>query len=159
MARRVYEGTVNVYWATTVVDKSAPTVSEITAATDITCYLSKDGLAVNINTNNVDSAALCETFDAQIPGSWGADIQLTGFRDDYDDVLWDLAVYGTTGYLIVEPYGEPDELPAAGDQVEVYPVTMHQKAPANSAANTQQRFMLAMPGRAQPDLDAIVATG
>jgi hypothetical protein len=36
---------------------------------------------------------------------------------------------------------------------------MHQKAPANSAANTQQRFMLAMPGRSQPDLDAIVATG
>lgn len=158
MARRVYEGTVNVYWAPAVADISAPTLAELGAATDITCYLTKDGLAVNIATNNVDSAALCETFDAQIPGSWGADIQLTGFRDDYDDVLWDLAVYGTEGYLIVEPYGEPDELPLAGAQVEVYPATMHQKAPANSAANTQQRFTLALPVRSRPDLDAIVST-
>lgn len=159
MGRRVYEGTVNVYWATAVADKSAPTISEITAATDITCYLTKDGLAPNVTTNDVDSSALCETFDATIPGSWGADFTLTGFRDDYDDVLWDLAIYGTEGFLIVEPFGTPDELPAAGDKVEVWPATMNQKSPMNSATNTQQRFSLKLNITSQPDLDATVATG
>lgn len=157
MGRRVYEGTVNVYWATAVADITAPTVAEITAATNITCFVTKDGLAPNISTNSVDSAALCETFDATIPGSWGADFSLTGFRDDDDDVLWDLAVYGSAGFLIIEPFGTPDVLPSIGDKVEVWPATMNQKSPANSATNTQQRFTLPLNITSQPDLDAVVA--
>lgn len=157
MSRRVYEGTMNVYFATDVADVSAPTVTEITAAVDITCDLSKDGIAPNISTNNVDIAALCETFDATIPGSFGADFQLTGFRDDTTEALWDLAIYGTAGFLIIEYFGEPGVLPEAGDKVGVWPVTMNQKSPANSAANTAQMFTVPFNVTAQPDLDAVVA--
>lgn len=158
MARRVYEGTVNVYFATTVADISAPKISEITGATDITCFLTKDGLAPNITTNNVDSGALCDVFDGQIPGSFGADFTLTMFRDDYDDAAWELVEYGETGFIIVEPFGAAGELPVAGDPVEVYEGAWHQKSPANSAANTQQTFTAPFPC-VRVDLDAVVATG
>lgn len=158
MARRVYEGTVNVYFATAVADISAPTVAEITAATDITCFLTKDGFAPNINTNNVDSAALCDVYDGQIPGSFGADVTLTMFRDDATpEDAWDLVVYGQTGFLIVEPFGEPGVLPVAGDKVEVYEGAWHQKSPGNTAANTQQTFTAAFP-TVRIDFDALVSS-
>lgn len=155
MARRVYEGTLNLYWAESIADITAPTSGELAAATDITCLVTKDGWQPNITTNNVDSAALCDRVDAQIPGSVGADCSITGFRDDANDDLWDLWEYGQEGYIIAEPFGTPNQLPAPGAKVEVYHGTMHQKSPSNSAANTQQTFTAPFPVLAF-ELDAVV---
>lgn len=159
MARLVYEGRTNVYWATTITNPAAPTVAEIGAATDITGFITKDGVAVNINTNNVDSATIEEIFDAQVVGSYGADLQLTMFRDDTADTAWDLCVYGTNGYVVIDRFNDAGDEPLAGDVVEVWPAQMHQPAPQNSAANTQQRFIESFAVTAAPELAAVVATG
>lgn len=157
MARQVSEGKTNVYWATTVANKAAPTVAEITAATAIVGFTAKDGLEVNINGNKVDSSTLAETFDAQVPGSWGADVKLKMFRDNTADTAWNLSVYGTNGFLIVDRFRASGTLPSAGHKVEVYPAAMLQPAPGNTAANEVMTFTLEIAVTSQPNLSATVA--
>jgi hypothetical protein len=157
MARFVYEGKTNVYWATTVASKTAPTVAEITAAVALTNFVAKDGVAVNITTNNVDSATIAETFDSQLTGSWGAEIELTLFRDDSADTAWTTCVYGTNGYLIIDRIRASGTLPSAANKVEVYPAQMHQPAPENSATNTQVRFIEKFAVTSAPAMTATVA--
>jgi hypothetical protein len=157
MARIVYEGKTNVYWATSVASKTAPTVAEITAAVALTNFVAKDGVEVNFSTNNVDSATIAEVFDAQIPGSYGVDITLTMFRDNSADTAWTTCVYNTAGYLIIDRFRASGTLPSAGHKVEVYPATMHQPSPENSAANTVVRFVEKFTGTSAPAMTATVA--
>jgi hypothetical protein len=157
MARLVYEGRTNVYWVTTISNIAAPTVAEITAGTPLTNFVAKDGVAVNTTTNNVDSATIAETFDSQIVGSWGGSVELTMFRDDSADTAWNLCVYGTNGYVVIDRFNDSGTLPIATEKVEVWPAEMHQPVPQNSAANTQQRFVEMFAVTAQPNLKATVA--
>lgn len=157
MARQVYEGKTNVYWATSVSSKTAPTVAEITAAVALTNFVAKDGVAVNITTNNVDSATIAETFDAEVVGSWGGEIELTMFRDNSADTAWTTCVYGTAGYLIIDRFRASGTLPSAGHKVEVFPAQMHQPSPENSAANTLLRFKEKFAVTSAPALTATVA--
>ena len=157
MARQVSEGRTNVYWCTTVANKAAPTVAEITAGTSLAGFTSKDGLQVNINGNKVDSATLAETFDAQVAGSWGADVTLTMFRDNATDTAWNLSVYGTNGFLVIDRFRLAGVLPSAGNKVEVYPGQMLQPAPGNTAANEVVTFSLDIAITSQPNLSATVA--
>lgn len=158
MARFVYEGKTNVYWVVSIATDSTPTLSEIQAGVDLTNFVAKDGVAVNINTNNVDSATIGETFDAQVAGSWGADLQLTMFRDDSADTAWNTCVYGSNGYVVIDRFNDTGTDPSNGDKVEVWPAEMHQPAPQNSAANTQVRFIESFAVTGQPYLSATVTT-
>ena len=158
MARFVYEGRTNVYWVTTIATDSTPSLTEIQAGVDLTNFVAKDGVAVNINTNNVDSATIAETFDAQVVGSWGADLQLTMFRDDAADTAWTTCVYGSNGYLVIDRFNPSGTDPGNGDKVEVWPAEMHQPSPQNSAANTQVRFVESFAVTGQPYLSATVTT-
>lgn len=158
MARFVYEGRTNVYWVLSIATDSTPTLTEIQAGVDLSPFVAKDGVAVNINTNNVDSATITEIFDAQVVGSWGADLQLTMFRDDTADTAWNTCVYGSNGYIVIDRFNLAGADPGNGDKVEVWPAQMHQPAPQNSATNTQVRFIEALAVREQPNLRATVTT-
>lgn len=155
MARRVYEGTYDLYFATTVASIAAPTVAEITAAVDITDFLTRDGFNPNVSNNNVDSKTLRSTFDGMIPGTHGGVPQITGFRDDTVDTLWNLVVYNTSGYLIAVPFGG-GVLPVATDPCMVWQGAWSQKVPGTPAENTQQTFTADFPS-IDLDLDAAVA--
>jgi hypothetical protein len=159
MARFVYEGKTNVYWLVTITTTATPTTTEIAAGVDLTNFVAKDGVAVNINTNNVDSATIAEVFDAQVAGSWGADLQLTMFRDDSADTAWTTCTYGSNGYVVIDRFNASGTDPAVGEKVEVWPAQMHQPSPQNSATNTQVRFIESFAVRAAPSLSATVTTG
>src|SRR6478752_4663623 len=142
MARFVYEGKTNVWWVPTIATTSTPRVNEITAGTALTNFVAKDGVEVNINTNNVDSATIAQIFDAQAVGSYGADLKLTLFRDDSADTAWTTCVYGSTGYLVISRINTASgSNPANGAKVEVWPAQMHQPSPQNSAANEVVKFV------------------
>lgn len=158
MSRFVYEGKTNVYWVLSIATASTPTLSEIQAGVDLTNFVAKDGVAVNINTNNVDSATIAEIFDAQVAGSWGADLQVTMFRDDATDTAWNTCVYGSNGYVVIDRFNASGSDPGNGDKVEVWPSEMHQPAPQNSAMNTQVRFVESFAVTSQPSLTATVTT-
>jgi hypothetical protein len=155
--RLVYEGKTNVYWLTACANIAAPTAAEVAAGTALTSFVAKDGVATNLTTNNVDSATIAETFDAQQTGSWGAEIELTMFRDATADTAWNLCVYGTAGFLVIDRFRNSGTLPIATNKVEVWPAQMHQPAPENSASNTMQRFVEKFAVTSQPNLKAVVA--
>lgn len=155
MSRLVHEGNTKIFWLTTIAASDLePTAAEITAGTDITAFVTKDGLSTPQNQNMVDSATLNEVFDAQRVGSWGGSLQLTMFRDDTTETGgWDLVVYGTEGYIVVSRFGAP----VATDVVEVYPAEMHNPVMAPTAANEMQRFTATLAVTAEPNLRAVVA--
>lgn len=159
MSRYVYEKYTRVVFATTLASKSAPTVANLNAGTDITSFLTKDGLSTPQNQNMVDSSTLAETFDSQLPGSWGGAIELTCFRDNGsgDDDAWDLFVYGTNGFLVVRRGILISTAFAASQKVEVYPVQHHQPIMQPSAANEEQRFKVTLAVTGEPELKATVA--
>jgi hypothetical protein len=159
MARFVYECRTNVYWLTTIATTSTPRVNELTAGVNLTNFVAKDGVEVNINSNNVDSATIAEIFDAQVVGSYGADLQLTMFRDDgATDTAWATCVYGTNGYLVIDRFSASGSSPTNGKKVEVWPAEMHVPSPENSAANTDVRFIEKFAVTSAPYLSATVTT-
>lgn len=157
MTRQVSEGKTNVYWVTTIANIAAPTAAEIAAGTALTNFITKDGVNPGTTTNNVDSASIAETFDAQNTGSWGGEFELTMFRDNTADTAWNLCVYGTTGYLVIDRFRNSGTLPIATNKVEVWPAQMHQPVPQPTAANTNMRFVEKFAITSQPNLKATVA--
>lgn len=161
MSRLVYEGRTKVYWLSTApADPTAPTVTEITAGVDVTPFVAKDGVAVNITDNKVDSATIEETWDAQVMGSEGADVTLTCFRDDDDETDgYELFVHGTVGALVLCRFNpDPETDPAEGDKVEVWTeMMMGNPRMMNSATNEVQKFEASFAVGRRPNLHAVVA--
>jgi hypothetical protein len=159
MSRFVHEGYTKVAFVPTVADISEPTVAELGAGTELTELMPKDGLGINFSQNMVDNASLADTFDAQLVGSWGGSITLTGFRDnvDADDDFWNLASHGTNGFLVVRRGIADSTAWTAAQTVEVYPVQLHQPFVGSTAANEQVRFTLAAAVTSEPNLSATVA--
>ena len=159
MPRYVHEGNTKVAFVPTIASKTAPTVAELGAGTDISTLLTKDGLQTPDSQNMVDSSTLADTFDAQRVGSWGGSITLTGFRDSVaaNDDLWDLAVYGTEGFLVVRRGLPYDDAWAAAQNVEVYPIEFHEPVMNQTGANEEARFTVACAVTGQPAKRATVA--
>lgn len=158
MSAYVHEGMTKVSWVPTITNVAAPTVAQLTAGTDITELLTKDGLNISLTQNTVDNTSLAETFDSQLVGSWGGSITLTAKRDnDGTDAAWNLFTHGETGYLVVRRGAAYDGAFAADDDVEVYPAQSGEPVPNATAANAQATFSVTLAITAQPDLHAVAA--
>lgn len=144
MARYPFEEYTRVVWVPTVTNIAAPTVAEIAAGTDLSCYITKDGLNPGGTSNKVDTGVLCNRVDGQVAGSVGYDMTLRMQRDNGsgEDDAWDLAVWGTNGYLIVRRGVLYGTAVAAAQKVEVYKGQMLEPVMQGSAANTNQAFEL-----------------
>lgn len=157
MSAYVHEGMTKVALVPTIANISAPTVAELTAGTDITELLTKDGLQISLNQNYADNSSLAGRFDAQVVGSFGGNPTLVFKRDNVTDTAWDLFTWGTNTNLVVrrgQPYGEAW---AAADKVEAYPIQTHEPVPNNTAANAQATATVGTAVTSQPDLHAVVA--
>lgn len=159
MARGPYEERTRVYWVPTIASIAAPTVAELNAGTDLSCFITKDGLTEPNSQNMVDAAALCERFDAQRVGSFGGTIGLKMYRDtvDADDDAYNLCVYGTNGYLVRRWGVTHGTAWAAAQKVAVFPAEMHEPVMNDTAANTMATFNETLAVTGQPNLKATVA--
>lgn len=157
MARWANDGQLRVHVVASISNIAAPTVAEINAGTNISNFITKDGLTVPANQNNVANASLAETFDSELPGSFGGAIEMTGIRDNATDTFWDLVVYNTVTHLVVRRGVPTATAFAASQKVEVYPITWHEPIPLQTASNEQGRFTAMAPVRSQPNLKATVA--
>lgn len=160
MPRYVDDGMTKVTWAV-IADKEFPALSELLAGEDIECGLTGDGLNINFSENEVDDAALCEPFDATLPGTFKVSPELTLKRRNKvagdTDVYWVLFnTRGEQGTLVVRRGIDSDTAWAAGQDAETYPGTIGVRRPAATARNQQARFMLTIFGSEEPGLDAIV---
>ena len=157
MAAYIHEGMTKVSWVVTLSSVSSPTAVQLTAGTDITTFMTKDGLNISLSQNNVDNTSLAETFDSQLVGSWSGDPSLTFKRDNTADTAWDLFEWGAVGFLVVRRGVLYSTAYAAAQKVEVYPAQAHEPIPNNTAANAQATATVKLAITAQPDLHAVVA--
>ena len=166
MALFAYDGNVRLGYlvgSDSIDDISAPTLSELGDAVDLSCLLPKDGWQPSNNSNAVDAGKLCQTFDAQVPGTWGGEIAATFFRDsvEADDDAWNLFgdAYGEAGYVVVR-YGIGHDVDwEDGQRVEVWPV-QNGKAQMNpTATNTNARFGMTFYVPSQPNQQAVIGGG
>ncbi len=157
MAAYIHEGMTKVSWVLTLSSVASPTAVQLTAGTDISTFLTKDGLNISLSQNNVENTSLAETFDSQLVGSWGGDPSLTIKRNNTADTAWDLFEWGAVGFLVVRRGVLYSTAYTAAQKVEVYPAQAHEPVPNNTAANAQATAMVKLAITAQPDLHAVVA--
>jgi hypothetical protein len=84
-------------------------------------------------------------------------LTLTGLRDDSADTFWNLAVYGTDGFVVIRRGILYSTSYSATQKVEVYPASMFNPIPAPSAANTSQTFTVEFAVTGEIQLKATVA--
>jgi hypothetical protein len=154
MGKYPNDGRIRVQFVPTVADLTAPTVTELGGGTHITGFLSKDGLTTPADQNNVDVATLAENFNAQVPGSFGGAVEMTGLRDDDADTLWDLITYDLPGFIAVRRGPPTATAPAAAQIWEIYPIRFHEPVPDQTGGDEVARFTISAPVTAKPELKA-----
>jgi hypothetical protein len=148
-----------VVFALTIADISAPAVAtELTAASDWSGFIMKDGLSEPSDQNNTPVASLADTFNAQVPGSFGGAIELTVQRDNAADTVWEEIVYGLEGFIVIRSGVPVASAFAIGDDLRVYPVIFHEPVPVGTSGDTADQFTAMAPVTTQPDLKAVAAT-
>ena len=157
MAKFAYDGKTRAAFVPTITNIAAPTVAQITAGTDLSPFITKNGLSTPSNLNMVASGALAETFDAEVPGTFGGPIELTMFRDVPTDAAWELFTFGTEGYIVIR-YGVLSATAfASTNDVEVYAIQTHEPIMTPPATNENATFKVMCAVTRQPNLHAIVA--
>jgi len=157
MGKYPNDGRIRVQLVAVVANIAAPTVAELNAGTHITGFLSKDGLTTPADQNNVDVGTLAETFNAQVPGTFGGAVEMTGLKDDVADTLWNLITYDLGRYVVVRRGPPTATAYAAAQPVEVYPARFHEPVPDQTGGDEVSRFTISAPVYSQPNLKAIVA--
>lgn len=160
MPRYPNDGYIQAWWAD-VANKDFPAQSELNAGVELACHLTKDGLKTGFTENSVDDGALCESYDATLPGSYSTAVELTLKRrntsDGDTDIAWNLfSTRGETGTLVVRRGVLADTVATAGQNVESYPGSLGIRRPADVATNEQAKFMITIFGSEAPSLDAVV---
>lgn len=158
MTRRTHEEFTRIWWVTSISSKTAPTVAEIGAGTDISAFVPKDGLKVGSTNNAVRNDDITSAFMPEIPGSYGNKLTLSCFRDDSGDTAWTLfQTRGTAGFLVVRRMLALATAVAAAQKVEVYPSAIGQPILADTAENERVKFDVDIFVTATPVLAAVVA--
>ena len=160
MPRSPNDGYLKVAWID-YADKHFVSATVLNAATEIECELTKDGLSTGFTENTVDDGALCEAYDATLPGSYSTAVELTLKRRNTEngdtDLGWDLFnTRDEAGLLVVRRGILSDTAWTAAQPIETYPSTTGIRRPADVATNEQAKFMLTLFGSEAPDLDAVV---
>lgn len=140
---------------------AAPTAAEIAAATDITSFV----ISVNAQTtgNSVPTPNLDSLFETSISGTVTASFTADFYRDTTADTAWTTLPRGTVGFFFISRYGGSgaNQMPIAGQNVEVWPVKVTARTASALTSNTAQTFTLtcAIPEEAQENAVVVATAG
>lgn len=159
MSDLISDGKTRVAWASSIANINAPTVAELTAAADYTKRITPDGLKLDPTTADVDTSSLASTFDTKTVGRVGFEPEVTFKRGDtvQDDAPFTTLKYGVSGFLIVRRGVAYATAWAAGQKVEVYPITCGEPQNSSPAANEVMKFVSPMKVTDSPATAATVA--
>ena len=136
----------------------APTVAELTAATELTDFIIS--LTAASQGNSVPTPRLKSMFETSIPGTSSAQFTCEMYRDELeaDDVAWNLLPRNTAGVFYISRFGGsgPEKRPIAAEKVEVWPVRVTSRAASAMSSNTAQTFTLTCSNPTEPNEDAVV---
>lgn len=157
-------GTTGAVWVEAIADIDAPELDEITAVTslDISCYLTGDGLDPQTSEQNIEDPRLCSKQVYEQPGDFTESLEVTYVFNPASpgDNEASLTLQpGAQGFVPIRWGVDSDEPYAAGDIVDVYPVTAGQQRKQKPDRNGVHRIMqkLFVTGRVAKDV-AIVDT-
>lgn len=155
MARRTYDYYTKVAYCTTLT-VSAPTTIQLNAGTDLSTFITKDGLRPGGSQNKVDQGDISTLFSAETIGTWKSDFELMCYRDFASDDAWDaLDTIGEVGFIVVRRGVAHSTAWASSQDVEVYPVQVGTRIMGNSAADENQKFSVKFGVTAEPGYVAV----
>jgi len=158
MARVIPNEQTWVGFATAIVATDlVPTEAEVAGATNLTPFL----MSINASSqgNTVPTPSFDSLFETSIVGTSQATFTADFYRDDTTDTAWTTLPRGTEGFFIISRFGGTgaDQIPEAGDVVEVWPVNVVSRVAANMANNTVQTFTINCSVNIVPNEAATVA--
>lgn len=143
--------------ANSITNIHAPTAAQVAAALDLTP--STISLNASSRGNTVPTPSFDSLFETSTAGTSSATFDADFYRDDEDDDAWEALPRGTRGFFLISRFGGTgtDNLPIAGDSVEVWPVMITSRTMANMSSNTVLTFTASCSVNIEPDEDATVA--
>lgn len=159
MSDLISDGKTRVVWATSLSSQTAPTATELNAASDYTQRITPDGLKIDPTTAEVDTSSLASRFDTAEAGRTKFALELTFKKGTTtpEQLPWSTLVFGTHGFVVVRRGVAFETAFATGDAVEVYPVVCGEPAEVAPAPNEVGKFMSKMMLTAAPTTRAVVA--
>lgn len=155
MSRLPFDGKYKVYWLDTApADPTAPTVAEITAGTDMTSFIPKDGFKSGMSNNRISGGSLDELFMDESMGTWSSQLSIDFYLDDTTNTAHDTFVQGATGAVVAIWDGGGN---VAGSKCFVWPdVECGQPVIADTAENARQKATAEFAVRQAPEPAATV---
>ena len=143
-------------FAPSVADISGPTTSELSSGTDLTAEIGEIS-GFKFSNNPIDTPDMDSEFVSNIPGEdTGDDSSMTFYEDSTSNPIRAVLAKGTEGFVVLFPYGYGGGSPTAGDDCEVWPVTIASNTREWSAGNDAARYMVEFTLSAPPDTEAAV---
>lgn len=150
------EGNLFVTFVPALATANEPKLTEVDAggAVDLSCHLTKDGLALGGDQQTGTDDRLCSRQSFEIPGSYSDTVDITYVHNPQatlpaDNLAYTTLSQGVTGFLIVRWGKAVETALAVGDKVDVYPVTagIQRKQPpeANSSLKVSQKMFVTGP--------------
>jgi hypothetical protein len=163
----IMDGRVRVFWMTACVNIALPTVTELTTGTDLTSYITPDGLNIQTSVGKVDVGNVGSDTTLERIGRKAHTITLTCHHDATSgstDPAWNLLTYRTTGFLAVREGVLTATAFATGQgaggttgSLEVYPVECGEYNGAKPAPDTSWDFTVDLSVYAIANKRAVVA--
>lgn len=159
MSDLITDGNTKVAWVSSIANIHAPTAAELIAGFDWTTRITPDGLKTDAATAAVDTSSLASTFGTSQVGRRSFTVELTLKRGTTtpEDQPKTTLLYGASGYLAVRRGIAYTTAFAAGQIVEIYPVTASEPSNVAPAANEVGKFTSSLMVTSDPDTAATVA--
>ncbi|HEY5834979.1 hypothetical protein [Streptomyces sp.] len=159
MSDLISDGNTKVCWASSLSSLTAPPATELNAAADWTSRVTPDGLTTTPTTADVPTGSLASRQDTNTVGRVGWDVSVTFKKGTTVQELapYTTLKYGVTGILIVRRGIAYETAFAAGQEVEIYPVTCGERMNIAPAANEVAKFTSPMKLSTPAVPDAVAA--
>lgn len=156
MSRFFRRGKTKVYFVPTISNIDAPTATEMSAATELSCELA-DVAGFAFKNSPISVPDMCSTFVKNIPGEDKADSSsMTFYEDDTSNPIKVLLAKAAIGYIVFFPIGVTGGSPSVGDGCEVWPVQVASSTREWKASNDAAKYMVEFTVTGVPDQDAAV---
>lgn len=159
MADSLADGMTRVAFVAAVANQAAPTTTELGGGILLQTVITADGLmGFEATTAEVDTTSLASTFDTKTIGR--DSFSGTGLRlkkQTSGDTAYTTLTRGTTGYIVIRRDVAETTAWAAGQAVEVYPITCGQSRFLPPEGNSVRKYEVPTMITAAPTLRATVA--
>lgn len=160
----IMDGRVRVSWLTACANIAAPTVAELNAGTNITSFITPDGLDISVSTGKVNVGNVGSTYTLNRVGRREPDLSLTLHHDSPTDTPWTLLTYRATGFLAVRTGIDTATAWTVGQGtggstgvVQMFPVECGEYNPVKPGPDTSWDFMVPLTVYLDPNTRAVVA--